>query len=105
MITLAFVASAVLQISSAPLDNTTAYPQPSTRYQFVASVESDAPVALCDEQFNCHCPAGYDAVVQQAHASAPVKSVICQPTATSSKQLRETYDSYPALPKPSTYEK
>ena len=72
-------------------------PPPITRYQWVTTPESNAPVALCDAQFSCHCPVGYKAVMQQGAVSTESVSVLCEPKGGNA-QPRETYDSYPILP-------
>ncbi len=78
---------------------------PNVRYQFVISQESKLPVAVCDEQFICHCPTGYQAVLGQASIAPEAMQVTCQPVATSSAQQRETFDSYQILPQPENFGK
>jgi hypothetical protein len=88
---------AVLLMSVLQISTTTTYP-PTIHYQWVATPENGTPVALCDAQFTCHCPVGYKANTHQGTVSTESIEVTCEPT-TGSQQQRETYDSYPVLPK------
>jgi hypothetical protein len=80
-------------------------PEANVQYRFITSTEENAPVATCDAQFNCHCPVGYRAVVAQNQTATAATSVSCVPVNSSSKQPRETFDSYPMLPRHDNFEK
>ena len=71
---------------------------PVTRYQFIVTPENNSPVALCDTDFHCHCPVGYQALIQQSAFSIEAVSVTCEAVSSGAAQPRETYDSYPILP-------
>jgi hypothetical protein len=72
---------------------------PVVKYQFVTAPEGNLPVAICDQQYTCHCPVGYKATMHQATASTEAINVTCEVSAPGATgQSRETFDSYPILP-------